>query len=469
MESQGKAGFEAGWQRKEIKVAGKTDRQDAAPQTAEVLVAGGGMVGLAFAVALAEAGLEVVVVDHMDPALFREEAFDGRSSAIARGSQQALDVLGLWEGMLPAASPILDIRITDGKPYDAGLGRSRRGGASALHLHFASEDVAEEGAGKGAEDEAGPRPLGYIVENTAIRRAGLDRARALKNIDLRAPAQLAEVTRRPGGVEARLADGATIRARLLVAADGRRSAQRDAAGIKVMQVDYGQTAIVATVAHSEPHNGVAHEHFLPSGPFALLPMTDAPDESGEMVHRSSLVWTEKRPLVDAMMALDEDAFAGELQRRFGNSLGRLSLWGGRRWSYPLSLLHAERYIDTRLALIGDAAHGIHPIAGQGLNLGLRDVAALAECIVDARRLGLDIGDATVLERYQRWRRLDNMALIAATDSLNRLFSNDLPPVRLLRDLGLAAVNQVPPLKRFFMRHAMGLVGDLPRLVKGEAL
>jgi 2-octaprenyl-6-methoxyphenol hydroxylase len=198
-------------------------------------------------------------------------------------------------------------------------------------------------------------------------------------------------------------------------------------------------------------------------------MTDVQDAQGKPVHRSSLVWTERREVVPAMLALDDDAFAGELQRRFGGSLGRLTLWGGRRWSHPLGLLHAERYIDTRLALIGDAAHGIHPIAGQGLNLGLRDVAALAECIVDARRLGLDIGDATVLERYQRWRRLDNMALIAATDSLNRLFSNDLPPLRLLRDLGLAAVNQVPPLKRFFMRHAMGMVGELPRLVKGESL
>ncbi len=433
----------------------------AGSRNAEVLVAGGGMVGLAFAVALAEAGLEVVVVDHTDPALFREEAFDGRSSAIARGSQQALEVLGLWQGMLPAASPILDIRISDGRPYQGGVGTRRRGGASALHLHFASEDVAE--------DPAAPRPLGYIVENTAIRRAGLERVPQLKTLDFRAPAQIATVTRRQGGVEARLADGSVIKARLLVAADGRRSAQREAAGIKVMEVDYGQTAIVATVAHSRPHHGVAHEHFLPSGPFALLPMTDAPDEQGGMVHRSSLVWTEKRRLVPAMMALDEAAFAAELQRRFGDSLGRLSLWGGRRWSYPLSLLHAERYIDTRLALIGDAAHGIHPIAGQGLNLGLRDVAALAECIVDARRLGLDIGSATVLERYQRWRRFDNMTLIAATDSLNRLFSNDLPPLRLLRDLGLAAVNRVPPLKRFFMRHAMGLVGDLPRLVKGEAL
>ncbi|WP_193366828.1 UbiH/UbiF/VisC/COQ6 family ubiquinone biosynthesis hydroxylase [Pelagibius marinus] len=444
-------------------------QDEAAPKTgsrdAEVLVAGGGMVGLAFAVALAEAGLEVVVVDHMDPAQFREEAFDGRSSAIARGSQQALEVLGLWQDMLPAAAPILDIRISDGR-----LGTLRRGGASALHLHFASEDVAQDTPEAGAA----PRPLGYIVENTAIRRAGLDRVRDLKTLDFRAPAQLAGVTRGSGGVEARLADGSVIKARLLVAADGRRSAQREAAGIKVMEIDYGQTAIVATVAHSRPHHGVAHEHFLPSGPFALLPMTDAPGErkegeKGETVHRSSLVWTEKRHLVAAMMAVDDAAFAAELQRRFGDSLGRLSLWGGRRWSYPLSLLHAERYIDTRLALIGDAAHGIHPIAGQGLNLGLRDVAALAECIVDARRLGLDIGSATVLERYQRWRRFDNMALIAATDSLNRLFSNDLPPVRLLRDLGLAAVNRVPPLKRFFMRHAMGLVGDLPRLVKGEAL
>ena len=430
----------------------------------EVIVAGGGMVGLAFATALAQAGIDVLVVDRQDPAEQRDEAADGRSSAIARGSQQALAVLGLWDGMAPAAAPIIDIRISDGRPYPSGLGSVRHGGSSALHLHFASDEVARD---DGAE------PLGYIVENTAIKRASLDRALALSHIDMRAPAAIASLVRRPGGVTATLSDGTTVRARLLVAADGRRSATRDAAGIKLMTVDYGQTAIVATVAHEKPHHGVAHEHFLPAGPFALLPMTDAPADPAEPtsppVHRSSLVWTEKRELVPAMLALDEAAFGLELQRRFGNSLGRLTLWGGRRWSYPLTLQHAERYTDTRLALIGDAAHGIHPIAGQGLNLGLRDVAALAECIVDARRLGLDIGGADVLERYQRWRRLDTMALIAATDSLNRLFSNDLPPVRLLRDLGLAAVNRMPPLKRFFMRHAMGLVGDLPRLVKGEAL
>lgn len=431
----------------------------AAQKDCEVLVAGGGMVGLALAVALAEAGLEVMLVDRQDPARQQDDAFDGRASAIARGSQQALQVLGLWAGMAPAASPILDIRISDGHP-----GRAR-GGASALHLHFSHAEVAEK--------EGDARPLGWIVENTAIRRASFARARALARVDLRAPAELTEVTRRPGGVTARLDDDTEVRARLLVAADGRNSAQRAAAGIKVTDFAYRQTAIVATVAHELPHGGVAHEHFLPSGPFALLPMTDAPSEKGNAhgkpVHRSSLVWTERREVVPAMLALDDVAFSGELQRRFGDSLGRLTLWGGRRWSHPLGLLHAERYVDTRLALIGDAAHGIHPIAGQGLNLGLRDVAALAECIVDARRLGLDIGEATVLERYQRWRRLDNMALIAATDSLNRLFSNDLLPVRLLRDVGLAAVNRVPPLKRFFMRHAMGMVGDLPRLVKGEGL
>ena len=421
----------------------------------EVLVAGGGMVGLALGTALSEAGVAAMVVDRLDPALQRDEAFDGRSSAIARGSQHVLERLGLWSGMAAAASPILDIRISDGRP-DGG----RSGGASALHLHFSCREVAED-------DNA--LPLGWIVENTAIRRASLERARTAAKLDLRAPGDLVEVTRRPGGVTARLADGSLVRARLLVAADGRRSAQREAAGIRATEIDYGQTAIVATVAHTLPHGGVAHEHFLPSGPFALLPMTDATDDAGAPVHRSSLVWTERRALVPAMLALDEQAFGLELQRRFGGSLGQLSLWGGRRWSHPLTLLHAERYADLRLALVGDAAHGIHPIAGQGLNLGLRDVAALAECIVDARRLGLDIGDATVLERYQRWRRLDTMALIVATDALNRLFSNDLAPVRLLRDLGLAAVNQVPPLKRFFMRHAMGMVGDLPRLVKGEAL
>lgn len=214
---------------------------------------------------------------------------------------------------------------------------------------------------------------------------------------------------------------------------------------------------------------MAHEHFLPAGPFALLPMVDGPlVEGGASVHRSSLVWTEDRDRAAAVMALDDAVFAQEMTRRFGRSLGRLWV-EGRRWCYPLSLVHAETYFGSRLALIGDAAHGIHPIAGQGLNLGLKDVAALAEAVVDARRLGLDIGGAEVLARYQRWRRFDNTAMVAATDGLNRLFSNDLGPLRLARDLGLAAVDRLPPLKRAFMRHAMGTLGDLPRLVRGEAL
>jgi 2-octaprenyl-6-methoxyphenol hydroxylase len=226
-----------------------------------------------------------------------------------------------------------------------------------------------------------------------------------------------------------------------------------------MEWRYPQTGIVCTVAHELGHQGVAHERFLPPGPFAILPLKH---------NRSSLVWTERADLAPALLALDEAAFAAEMGRRFGDFLGATRVVGAR-WSYPLSLLHAERYVAPRLALVGDAAHCMHPIAGQGLNLGLRDVAALAEVLTDARRLGLDIGAASVLERYQRWRRFDSVALLAVTDSLNRLFSNDLAPLRLARDLGLAAVDRLPPLKRLFMRHAMGTVGKLPRLLEGEAL
>jgi 2-octaprenyl-6-methoxyphenol hydroxylase len=408
----------------------------------EVLVVGGGMVGLTLGLTLAGAGVEVVVVDREDPATVKDAAFDGRSSAIARGSQQALEGAGLWPAMAPAAQPILDIRVSDGRIGTA---------ASVLFLHYDHRDL-----------DGGP--LGVIIENREIRRALHGAVGRHPALQLIAPQQLAEMNRGADCVEARLGDGRQVRAALAVSAEGRRSSLREAAGIRTTAWDYPQAGIVCTVAHNAPHRGVAHEHFLPSGPFAMLPMTD--DADGR--HRSSIVWTERRDLAPAMMALDGPAFAAEIARRFGASLGRLEAIGGR-WCYPLSLLHAARYHDQRLALIGDAAHAIHPIAGQGLNLGLRDVAALAEVVVDARRLGLDIGGTQVLERYERWRRLDNLLLIAATDGLNRLFSNDLPPLRLARDLGLAAVNRLPPLKRFFMSHAMGLVGDLPRLIRGEAL
>jgi 2-octaprenyl-6-methoxyphenol hydroxylase len=428
-------------------------RRGAALDT-EVLIVGGGLVGLSLAVALADAGIEVLVVDREDPSAQLHQGFDGRSAAIARGSRQALEGIGLWHHFEDEAEPILDIRVSDGRVGAA---------ASHLFLHYDHRDV-DEG------------PLGFIIENRMIRRALHTRSGGLSaRLTRRAPCELVDLERMAGRVTARIADHegiARVTAQVAISAEGRNATLRKHAGIGAAKWDYGQSGIVCTVAHERPHHGVAHENFLPSGPFAMLPMTDGTDgedsKKGRRVHRSSIVWTERQALVPAMMALDGPAFSGEIQRRFGDTLGALRAIGGR-WAYPLSLIHAERYVDHRLALVGDAAHSIHPIAGQGLNLGLRDVAALAETLVDARRLGLDLGAADVLARYQRWRRFDNLMLIAATDSLNRLFSNDLGPVRLARDLGLAAVNRMPPLKRLFMRHAMGLVGDLPRLIRGEAL
>ncbi len=415
--------------------------------TTEVLISGGGMVGLTLGIALAGAGVDVVVLEPRDPAASTDAAFDGRSSAIARGTQRLLAALGIWPGMAAAAEPILDIRVSDGRIGSA---------ASRLFLHYGRDERAKE------PDE----PMGYIVENRAIRTALHARAAEMPTLRFMVPERLTNLERGTGTApaEATLSNGQHLRARLVVAAEGRGSPLRAAAGIRMTAWDYPQSGIVCTVAHEAPHHGVAHEHFLPAGPFALLPMTDGADGG----HRSSLVWTERRTLVPAMLALDDAAFGAELQRRFGDSLGALRP-AGRRWSYPLSLMHAERYIDHRLALVGDAAHGIHPITGQGLNLGLRDVAALAETVVEARRLGLDPGEANVLARYQQWRRFDNTVLMITTDGLNRLFSNDLAPLRLARDVGLAAVNRLPPLKRLFMQHAMGLVGDLPRLIRGQAL
>ena len=256
-----------------------------------------------------------------------------------------------------------------------------------------------------------------------------------------------------------LSDGRRLSARLVAAADGAASPLRQAAGIRTIEWRYPQTAIVTTVRHQRPHAGIAVEHFLPAGPFAILPMTG---------NRSSIVWTEREEFVPRLMALSDREFAVELAARFGDFLGAIEPIGPR-WSYPVGLMLAERYVDRRLALIGEAAHVIHPIAGQGLNLGIRDVAALAEIVIDARRLGLDIGDDALLQRYQQWRRLDAMLLAAVTDGLNRLFSNQIGPLRLIRDLGLAAVNRLPPLKRFLMRDAMGITGDLPRLMRGEKL
>jgi 2-octaprenyl-6-methoxyphenol hydroxylase len=418
----------------------------------DVLVVGGGLVGTTMAIALAQAGLSVVVVDREDPNQTLTEPYDGRSSAIARGSMRVLAGLGIWSGMAEDAEPIIDIRVSDGRPGAVGSA----GWVARFFLHYDAREVGGE-------------PLGYIIENRATRRALADRAAALPELGFLAPDRVLSLDRTGTRVRARLDSGADIGASLVIAADGRHSALRREAGIGVQTWDYPQAAIVCTVGHELPHDGVAHEHFLPSGPFALLPMTDGPlAEGGTIRHRSSLVWTERREIAAEAMKLGNTAFVEELRRRFGDSLGTLSV-KGRRWCYPLSLVHAERYVDQRLALTGDAAHAIHPIAGQGLNLGIRDVAALAEILVDAARLGMDVGQRDVLARYEARRRFDVLTLVAATDLLNRLFSNDLAPLRLARDLGLAAVERTPALKRLFMRHAMGLAGDQPRLVRGEPL
>jgi 2-octaprenyl-6-methoxyphenol hydroxylase len=413
---------------------------DTKPIETEVLVVGGGLAGASLAAVLATAGLETVVVDREDPEAVRDKGFDGRASAIAAGSRHMFEAIGLWDHV-KEAQPILDIKVTDGQ-----VGRR----ASPLGLSYDHRDVGE--------------PFGHIVENRLLRIAQQDFLAACRHLNYLAPMGVDAVERDETGVRARLSDGRTVRARLVCACDGRNSRLREAAGIRARRWDYDQSGVVATLTHERPHRGVAYEHFLPSGPFAMLPLPDAPDGT----HRSSIVWTERHDLARRAVTLDDTAFAREVLRRFGDGLGRVAPVGPR-FRYPLSGLHADSYIGQRLALVGDSAHGIHPIAGQGLNLGLRDVAALAECIVDTARLGLDIGGPEVLTRYQRWRRVDNLTLVAATDSLDRLFSNDLPPVRLARGLGMAAVDRMGPLKKVFMRHAMGMLGDLPRLVRGEAL
>jgi 2-octaprenyl-6-methoxyphenol hydroxylase len=416
-----------------------TQAASESPFEADLLIVGSGIVGAACAIALADAGLSVVLLDAETAGERVSPTYDGRASAIAYGSRQALATLGIWPGLAAEAEPILDIRVSDGRTGQA---------AAPLFLHY---DHRESGIGA---------PLGHIVENRVIRQALASRLTELPGVHVIAPGRLADVERKPACVEARLEDGRRIRARLLVAADGASSRLRRGAGIPVAELAYGQTGIVCTVAHALAHGGVAHEHFLPVGPFAMLPMTDY-----EGRHRSSIVWTERRELVPALLRLDDVEFSAEIERRFGSSLGPLSVLGAR-WSYPLRLIHAARYAEHRLVLVGDAAHAIHPIAGQGLNLGLRDVAALAEVVADAYRLGLDIGSLAVLRDYQRWRRFDSMLLIAVTDGLNRLFSNDIGPLRLARDLGLAAVDRLPGVKRLFMRHAMGAAGPRPRLLRG---
>jgi len=412
------------------------DRSANAPaRNVDVIIAGGGLVGLPLGIALARGGLRVAVADVAPPARVLEPRFDGRVSALAYASVRMLAALGVWQH-LAHAQPIHEILVTDG-----AIGRA----PSPFSLHFDSSEV-----GTGA--------LGHIVENRHIRLALYEAVAATANLALIAPNAVRNVTVEAGSAVATLGDGQAIAAPLVIAADGRASPLREQAGIGKVGWSYPQTGIVATVEHEKPHNGVAYEHFLPSGPFAILPLPG---------NRSSLVWTETKTKAPGLLALDEAGFNAELARRFGDHLGATKA-DGPRWSYPLSFHIARDFVRPRFALAGDAAHGIHPIAGQGLNLGLKDAAALAEVLLDAARLGQDIGALDVLKRYERWRRFDSFTLAASTDALNRLFSNDIAPIRAIRDLGLGIVDSIGPARRFFMRHAGGDVGKLPRLMKGEA-
>ncbi len=411
----------------------------------DLAIAGAGLNGSLLALAAGEAGLSTALIDRVPLATLAEPGFDGRTTAVAFTSQRLFAALGVWDEIAGEAEPIRDIRISD-----AG----HDGRASPLFLHFDHREAAE--------DPEAAAPMGWIVENRFIRAALLRRLAACPKVELVSPEEVVETERDAAHASLVLKSGRRLAARLIASAEGRLGSMREEAGIGARSWSYEQIAIVLVAHHAEPHRGVAQEKFLPGGPFAILPMTDGP--GGE--HRSSIVWTERSDLARRLLDLDEPRFQAEFARRFGDHLGPV-VATGPRWSYPLRLVHAERYIDTRLVLVGDAAHGIHPIAGQGYNLGVRDIAALVEVMVDAKRLGLDVGGADTLERYAQWRRADNLTMVAATDLLNRLFSNDIAPLRLARDMGLAAVNRVPGLRKFFVRHAMGLVGDLPKLIKGE--
>jgi 2-octaprenyl-6-methoxyphenol hydroxylase len=399
--------------------------------TVDVAIMGAGPVGGTLACRLATGGLRVAVIDRAPLPPMEHPAFDGRAYAITGAMRPLLEQSGVWERLPDPTCPIHDIRVSDGR-----VGRP----ASPLFLHF---DHRQVGA-----------PFGWMVEARSLRRALNAQLHALPGLSVFAPVT-ASVAREEDAAEIRVVGGPTLRAQVIIGAEGRQSALRDAAGIPVSRVPYGQIGIVCAVSHELPHNNVALEHFLPGGPFAVLPMPASPDAlPGGAPNVSAVVWSERTERANQVMALDDVRFGREIRRRMGNTLGAVQPIG-RRWGYPLSAMLVQRYTDTRLALAGDAAHGIHPIAGQGLNLGFRDAVALTELLLAAHAAGDDLGGPDMLARYQRRRRPDNLAMLAATDALDRLFSTDNRPLRLARDTGIAAVHRIKPLKRFFMRAAMG--------------
>ena len=397
----------------------------------DVIIAGAGLVGSALALGLGQAGMRVAVIDPLPESAQTNAGYDGRVSAIAIASTRILDAIGVWPLLKVHAEPIYDIRVLDGD--------------SPLFVHFDHREV-------------GTDPFGYMIENQQLRVALFTALRTQQNVTFIAGDSIASYEVEGAQVTALCSSGNALHGSLLIAADGRLSSLRTQTGLSHRVVEYGQTAIVCTVKHSNPHHGVALERFLPPGPFAVLPMTR---------QRSCIVWTEKESYAPHIVALADVDFNAELMKRMGDYWGDVEVVG-KRHSYPLKLMFARDMVAERFALIGDAAHGIHPIAGQGVNLGYRDVAALVELLSEHHGLGLDIGDAMILDRYARWRRMDSLSMTAFTDGLDRLFSNNIPGVRLARRLGLGLVNRAPFLKKRLMMRAMGLTSDAPKLLRGTA-
>ncbi len=402
----------------------------------DMLVVGGGYVGLSVAVAVKQAAphLAVAVVEAAPEHAWKK---DMRASAIIAAATKMLEVFGIWDEIQPEAQPITKMIVTDSKMSDP---------VRPIFLTFDGE-VADG------------RPFAHMIPNVVMVGA-LRSACERLGVEIRHDLSATGLKTSDIDIEVSLSDGSALQSRLLVACDGVRSRLRDFAGIKTVTWEYGQSGIVTTVEHERPHHGCAEEHFLPSGPFAILPLRN---------NRSSLVWTERTNDANRLVAADDLVFEEELERRFGYKLGLLKVVGGKR-AFPLGLTLARSFVAPRFALAGDAAHGIHPISGQGLNLGFKDVAALAETIVEADRLGLDIGAINILERYQSWRRFDTFRMGVTTDVLNRLFSNDAAPIRIARDFGLGIVDRLPGLKSFFIGQAAGTTAkDNPKLLAGEAI
>jgi 2-octaprenyl-6-methoxyphenol hydroxylase len=404
----------------------------------DILIVGGGLNGPALALALAQGGFRVTVVDARPAPARAEAGFDGRAYALAIASKRLLGMIDVWPSVAGKVQPILQIKASDGLPGT---------GPAPFFLTFDHTEI-EEG------------PMGFLLEDRHLYAAFLAAMAAQSNIHRMSAETVVAQHATTSGASVTLASGTTITARLLIGCDGRGSGTATRAGIRRSGWGYDQTALVTAIHHDLPHHGVAHQYFLPGGPLAILPLHGG--------HHSSIVWSENATAAAAIQALPDVDYLTALHPRFGDFLGEIAL-AGDRFTYPLSLSLAQSFIAPRLALVGDAAHGVHPIAGQGLNLGLRDVAALAQVVIEASRRGEDIGAADVLERYQRWRRFDATALALGMDTVNRIFSNDNPLLRLGRDLGMGLVNAVPSLRRGFIRQAAGLTGDLPKLLAGQPI